>query len=381
MPSPTRDFLVSISKDGLCIIWSTKTFQEEKSFQANTSIWGLDVDSDYIVTGDSERMVRAYQASDFKNVGSGDCTTSTICVVALLPGRALAVTGCSSGYIQVWDLQPFALHQVIDAGHGLIEMLKAIKNSDYFISAARDFTVTIWSIEILQCVAVFPKHSSYITDLGISPCGNYVFSCGDDGKLCRHDIFLFSNSQTPSPQSYESYTGNFLFAECLKGLMNGKSDDSIVAQKTALPLKINSLHVSAYYNQTKQLTTFLNLDVPIVCGAFGSPLSLALFRNTRKCIDEIMIRINDLLEQGKGWISVQNITNDIPELLKKASPHILKFFTKILRKSSQQGLPPQIVPLGDLPLTQFMPDWRVRLSLLKWRTRRWSPKGARVSTF
>lgn len=182
-----------------------------------------------------------------------------------------------------------------------------------------------------------------------------MFSCGDDGELCRYDIYLTSNSPSPSAYDYKSYTGNFLFAACLEDLKSGKSESLGAAQTTVLPLKINSLHVSAYYNHSNQLSNFLKLDVPIVCGAFGSPLRLALLRNTRKCIDQIIIHINYLLNEGKGWISVQQITNDLPELLKKASPHILQFFFNILHKSVQPGLPPQIVPLGDLSLAQFVP--------------------------
>lgn len=276
----------------------------------------------------------------------------------------MCVTGCSSGYIHVWDLQPLALFQKFSAHNAGVNMLMAIKNSPFFISAAYDDKIKIWSIEALQCVAVFKSHSGHITGMELSPCGNYLFTCGEDGKLCRHDIFMFNNSHTPPAHTYQSYTGNYLFAQCLEDLKQGKCENRGAAERTVLPLKINALHVSAYYNQTKQLSSYLRAEVPIVYGAFGSPLSVALRRNTKRCIDEIVMWVNCLLENGKGWISMQNITDDLPHLIKKSSPHILTLFTNILRKSQQVGLPLQIVPLGDLPLVQFQSTWRVTPALI-----------------
>lgn len=362
VPSAISSHIISSGKDAFHIIWNAKTALPEKTFKGNTA-WGLDADSDYIVVGDNNKLVHAYRASNFEEIGIGDCTTSSIWAAAILPGRDMCVTGCASGYIHVWDLQPLALFQMLSAHESGVNMLLAIANSPFFVSASYDNSLKIWNVEALQCVAVFLSHSGHLTGMELSPCGNYLFSCGEDGKLCRHDLFLFNHSLTPPARTYESYTGNYLFAQCLEGLKTGQCGNRGAAARTALPLKINALHVSAYYNQTEQLTTFLNSEVPIVNGAFGSPLSVALRRNTKRCIDEIVKRVNDLLENGKGWISMQNITDDLPHLIQKASPHILTLFTNILRKSRQAKLPAQVVPIGDLPLVQFLPTWRVRPDL------------------
>jgi len=65
---------------------------------------------------------------------------------------------------------------------------KLAEAATYLASGGRDRTVRLWSINSMECLAVFSFHENWVRSVLIHPSGNYIFSAGDDRTIRVLDI-------------------------------------------------------------------------------------------------------------------------------------------------------------------------------------------------
>lgn len=178
--SPDSKLLVSVSKDGLGVIWQLHSGKE-----ASRLSWNPPPGIKYLFKRCRFGSIEGRQ---------DNCRLFTL-------SNPLGKSGKVRGFLQQWNVQTGKLSNIAEIGESLSAL--AVREDGRFIAVGSMFTgsVSIYVSFSLQRVAIFPNaHSMFVTGLTFLPCTNIdgpaitsnaeaaVVSISVDNRVCIHAL-------------------------------------------------------------------------------------------------------------------------------------------------------------------------------------------------
>ena len=357
--------LFSGSADITIKMWSLMSFTELRTFAGHTaSVVELStaIDTRKMVSRAANGELKVWDITEKVEVHSFPDYLDNTCL--LCTGKYV-LTGHADGTIRVRDGKTYRETVAVLYGHSQrISCIRSTPDSRHLISGAWDNLVIVWSLEYMKEEARYSVHSACIKDIAVATDGVHIASASEDCSVQLIDLIpRVATCRTvlhPPFSTMLSETGrNTFFGSAIEKLQRGKVVHTITASHIILPYCFNALHVCAYYNNALSLTQFLQWRVPIVRGSFGSPLTVAFRRNTRRCVDVVLSSIVEFSESESCWAVIQEITDDLPSIIETNSKLLHPFLCCVFRQSQQPALPYFITPKGSTPLVHIAPNWFV----------------------
>ena len=114
--------------------------------------------------------------------------------------------------------------------------------------------------------------------------------------------------------------------------------DSTLSSKLLIPWKINVLHILVYRNQPVVLTQALHDGAAVVQSIYGTPISLCIERNTRKCLDSILQALIALGDSASSDLltALYHMRYDIPSLIRFGSVTLPDFLRILMRPKPEE---------------------------------------------
>lgn len=366
---PNRLEVFSGSIDGSICLWNLETL-----VMTSTYFWKEVSVRSICVLGDGQTFVSSYYHStakvwnrgEEKPVGELKGHLAEISALFCTSDGKYVITGSDDYSIRVWN--PAASFELVATltGHlNEVKILKASCDDKLLFSGSPDDMLIIWSLESLREVARYqaPGIQLLVTSPDSQYCASVLNSFSIHCfQLARKVSCLRPTLQFPFSEELSVPGTNSFFGASISQLHQGKTVNSLAAAGPVSPYFFNALHVCAYNNHSNSLNDFLKAGVPIVRGAFGSFLTVALERNTRKCLDMGLQYLTSLCLENKGWAAVQEITADLPRLISTNSLLLSAFLQAIFRPSQQTDLKNFIYPKTTPPLIVLNPNWYVSMS-------------------
>ena len=253
--------------------------------------------------------------------------------------------------VRLWNFDGGRLLATLYGHSGSTNNVTISRDGQYAISSSRDETAIVWSLEERRQVACFSGHSGKMFTALFTVDSQYVIT-GSDDKTVRITPFVVpweSTDKSPLHQTSE-------VASIMQSLKEGSHLNYVAAKTLLFPYNVNSLHISAFYNYSERCREYLEMGVPFLKGAFGSPLTVSLKWKTLKCTDVLLKYLRDLAETVKKddeWPIFKCINEDIPALLGCGSGLLHTFFSVLMQTPFIPPLPQFITPTSPLPIVQF----------------------------
>ena len=367
VPNSLQVFSGSI--DGSICLWNLKTSEIISIY-----VWKEVSVRSICVLNDGQRFVSSYYHStakvwhkgEEKPVGELKGHLADISAMFCTADGKYVITGSDDYSIRVWN--PAASLELVATLTGHLNEIKTLKAScdgKLLFSGSSDDMVIIWSLESLREVARYQAPGIQL--LVASPDSQYCASVLKSSSIHCFQLAwkvpcLRPPLQFPFSEGLSVPGTNSFFGASIAQLSQGHLVNPLAVAGFVSPYFFNALHVCAYHNHSNSLDYFLKAGVPIVRGAFGSFLTTALERNTRKCLDMGLQYLTSLCLENKGWTAVQEITPDLPRLISTNSLLLSAFFQAIFRPSQQTDLKNFIFPKTPPPLIVLNPNWYVSMS-------------------
>ena len=358
--------LLSGSTDKTIKMWSMVSFTELRTFQGHTaSVVELTTAGDLrkVISRAGNSELKSWDITEKLEISSIDTHRDITCLLCPSSGKYV-ITGHGDGIIRVTDMKSFEEVAVLYGHSQGVNCIRATNDSLHLVSGGWDNLIIAWSLEYMREVARYSHHTACIKDISVGSNGGFMVSASEDCSVLLTDLNVRVASVRkvilpPFPATLTEAGRNTFFGSAIDKLKRGKIIHTITASHLVQPYGFNALHVCAYFNNAVSLTEFLRCKVPIVRGSFGSPLTIAFKRNSRKCVDVILAALIDISENESCWQSLQEITADIPNIILSNSKLLTQFLTCVFRPSQQPFLPYFIIPRSKLPLVHIAPNWFV----------------------
>lgn len=275
------------------------------------------------VSGSGDYTLREWDLVSYKSLGVIGEHEAMVTNVAVLTSTMCASAAWDQTLF-IWDtVQRIKLVALNELTGKLKYVLSLAVRRNTLLSGSSDGKVRVWDTAKLELVSTFQDHSGAVQSLAVSK--DCYLSAASDGTVIQRDIseyFHFNNKRIPALLEIEAYH----LTELIKGKTGSWAQWFCIRE-----VGVDALHVLAYYNHAKQLSMLLKAR-PMLRGYYGSPLSLALERNTVDCVEGIL---KHCIEVQKSWkelgANVRAITEDIPELLSFSCPSLVPFFASLMQ--------------------------------------------------
>jgi WD40 repeat protein len=108
--------------------------------------------------------------------------------VAVTPDGRYAISGSSSGYLAIWDLQTGQLFHSFGGHQKGVTALAVTLDGQQAISTSYDNTIRLWHIQTGQLLRTCSGHMDGVTALATTPDGRGALSASYDGTLKLWDV-------------------------------------------------------------------------------------------------------------------------------------------------------------------------------------------------
>ncbi|CAG9330653.1 unnamed protein product [Blepharisma stoltei] len=359
-----KRIIVSASADKTIILWSLKDFCEIYTLTGHTqSIGAIQIShkGEFIVSGSRDNSVRIWSVEDFLEIAELDGHSDSVNCVRISSNDEFLASGSYDCTLRLWSLKEKKEIAVLEGHTKSVTCLEIAHDSKYILSGSHDKTIRLWSVAERNLVAILEGHSNKINCLQLTTNSKYAISGSRDRNLRVYDISQF----TPSIYEYQELLlsgshdpfSHFYFVQSL--LDSNPKNISQLSLVTIFPLRINILHYYCFFDQIDNLKLALKINTPIFRDNNNkSPLSYAIIKKSRRCIDEILKYISEISDQKLLSECIHSIRDDIPSMLKLESPYILPFF-KAIFKPGGKDLVEFAVPNAVLPIIYLSPVLRL----------------------
>jgi WD40 repeat protein len=180
---PDGRTLATAGWDPAARLWNIETGTLKLLLKGHTKgLWTLAVspDGSTIATAGEDREVRLWDPATGQSRGRLRGHLANITQSAFTPDGRTLVTASWDNTTRLWDV-PGAkqIGTIADAGHSL-----AISPSGRLLATrGPEFSVTVWDLKPLTCIARLMGHTAAVGKLAFSPDGKLLATSADDGKV------------------------------------------------------------------------------------------------------------------------------------------------------------------------------------------------------
>mmetsp|Transcript_16206 Transcript_16206/g.16130 ORF Transcript_16206/g.16130 Transcript_16206/m.16130 type:complete len:238 (+) Transcript_16206:500-1213(+) len=126
------------------------------------------------------------------------------------------------------------------------------------------------------------------------------------------------------------------------------------------PIGYNLLHSLCITDSVDMLSLALNDGAVIFRDQQNmSPLSYALTKSSRRCIDQILNYVIDLEDDYKLFHCIYQLRDDVPLLFSSKSQSLIPFLEVLFRRSADKDLIGFYEVTEELPMTIFSPIYKI----------------------
>ena len=281
-------------------------------------------------------------------------------VIILTANEETLISGSLDTTIKIWDVSTRKVLATLTGHTENVNSLALLFKDQFLLSASADKTIKLWSLSEYRLLTTYEGHTGSVEQVTVISNGSYFLSASQDASVRVWPVNVPWAHIPTSPEPAFTYE----LRSTLKSLKKGTRVAASTAISCLLPwIHMNGLHVSAFYNHTNRCKDYLSGQTPLLRGEFGSPLTVALERNTINCVDAILQHIIDTVNATRddsAWSILLFITEDIPLLLMSKSRLLSSFFAVLMQPPASPPLQTYISPKSSLPMTQFAPSQYLR---------------------
>jgi hypothetical protein len=276
--------------------------------------------------------------------------------LAFTPNCDYLVTGSKDKTAIIWNLKEGGIIEKVLTGHTKkLTCIRITANSEFLFTSSSDSTVIIWSLKLGIKQKVLTGHSRKISCLAISNDLSTCATASENGKAIIWDVSMYAGSYLNRSNGGVELIryGNVMINQKYANIALAKGKESYREEFNniiTIPYNINILHMFAYENKSDLISNALDLNCYLVKSIFSeSPITIALRRNSRGCLDALLIGITQFEDKFKIKYTLDVISQDIPKIIETGSKHLVAFLEFLFNQLD----PIFIDPKEDLPIRLF----------------------------
>ncbi|CAG9327724.1 unnamed protein product [Blepharisma stoltei] len=215
--SPDDKILASCSKSGYICIWDIKTSSCIKIIQEilNPNIVVFSPCGKYMVAS-STLSLKIFKTNTWEIYYFINSWPNKVKTLNFLAKGKFLVFGTDKHVINIWHLDE--AKKIIEiAGDITVSIIEVSKNGEILAFSGKGKSIWLWSIETQQIINKFIC-SREVCAMSFSPCGRYLLSGNDDGKINIFEIDIqnnykkFEGHQDPISTVAYSPTGEYFIS-------------------------------------------------------------------------------------------------------------------------------------------------------------------------
>uniref|UniRef100_A0A8D8SGS8 TAF5-like RNA polymerase II p300/CBP-associated factor-associated factor 65 kDa subunit 5L n=1 Tax=Cacopsylla melanoneura TaxID=428564 RepID=A0A8D8SGS8_9HEMI len=235
-------------------------------------------DSKYFLSVSSDNYMRAYSVDTYNCVMKYSGHDLTVWSVEAC-SKGLALTASRDSTARLWSLEHLYPLRIFVGHKQDVTCAKFHPKVTYIGTGSYDKAVRLWSITDGSSVRIFPDHEAPVLSIAFSPCGKFLASGGEDGLVLIHELttgrvlsrFHLSGFE-PVTSLVWSTTGETVVAGSVSGIV----------QMNAWPSRakigmMDTVNTVTYHNTLERL-----LNIQFKKSPPGAPLCLGVQKETEE---------------------------------------------------------------------------------------------------
>ena len=357
-PSLVRAMLVSPDSRYVAIgdanfrvtIYNKRTLEALGVFRRHSSVVStfayskpFDGECEMMFSAGADGMIYLYtlKTRESSKLGSHQVTVTALCVSR---NNELLISGDEIGTFKIWNIQKVACIKTLEKHVDKITGIYFNENSKYFWVSSMDCSLSLWnSTSFAEVTHLCTKY----------PISSFSITAGETKILIAENDEVYFLPNILSGNQFFIYGPGREYYSFMKYLMqicegNEQSHDPDMDKWIIAPFEFNALHFYAYFNLPLHLREAMNSYSPFFNSKSGfSPIQIAIERNFRDCINEIIKNIRLKVEQDPYTVGF--LEDHIVKLNELGFRGLDEFYEAILFRANDKLLPKFVHPETRVP--------------------------------
>ena len=341
VPSPDSQFLAIADINFRVMVLYKRNYGISNVFRRHNNVINVVVyskpvmsENDQLFSGGEDNCIFVYTIKENKSRKLPTTHTSAITALNVSRTNEILVSGDKEGVFKIWNLAQFICIKTLRSHHDRITGIYFSENLKYFWISSCDASISLWNS--LSFAKVTHLKTKY-------PVSSFCCTKNEAELVSVEGLDLqFMDNPLRTSQFFIYGPGReyYSFMKYITNICDGNEQehDPSMDNWIVVPYEINALHFYSYFNQPGHLKLALHNKGPFyVSKSDYNPLSIALHRNFRDCINAIIKQIR--LNVKEDPYSVSFIDNSIVKLNELGFRGLDEFYSAILYKSKDKLLP------------------------------------------
>ena len=357
-PSLVRAMLVSPDSKYIAIgdanfrvtIYNKRTLEALGVFRRHSSVVStfayskpFDGECEMMFSAGADGMIYLYTLKNRESskIGSHQVTVTALCVSR---NNELLISGDEVGTFKIWNIQKVTCIKTLEKHVDKITSIYFNENSKYFWVSSMDCSLSLWNstsfAEVTHLCTKYPISSFSVTS------GETKILIAENDEVYFLPNILNGNQFFIYGPGREYYSFMKYLMQICEG--NEQAHDPDMDKWMIAPFEFNALHFYAYFNLPLHLRAAMNSFSPFFNSKSGfSPIQIAIERNFRDCINEIIKNIRLKVEQDPYTVGF--LEDHIVKLNELGFRGLDEFYEAILFRANDKLLPKFVHPETKLP--------------------------------
>ncbi|MEG4800580.1 NACHT domain-containing protein [Microcoleus sp. ARI1-B5] len=145
-------------------------------------------DGNFLATGDSNGMIRLWEADSGREILTCKGHKNRVTSVAFSPSGEMLVSGSYDCTVRLWDIRTCECLQVFQGHSETVFSVSFNSSGDMLASGSFDKTVRLWDICKRECFQILRGHTSLVKSVTFSPDGEKLASGSGDKTVRLWDV-------------------------------------------------------------------------------------------------------------------------------------------------------------------------------------------------
>jgi WD40 repeat protein len=140
-------------------------------------------DGKLLATGDSDGMVRLWEASSCREILTCEGHTNVVESVAFSPDGKILASGSYENTIKLWDVKTGECLKVLQGHTESVMSVTFNPDGNILASGSFDRTIRLWDIQTCECLKILHGHTKVVFSVAFHPAGEMLASGSGDTTL------------------------------------------------------------------------------------------------------------------------------------------------------------------------------------------------------